>query len=423
MNKLLHLLFIDLKLLSKTKVFYLKLILFPCVLILILGYMFGNSNSKLSTFEVAYYSEDEAVSQNSIALSLGETLKSDVLDSKALKELFSLKTVTSYSEGENLIKNKKAAAFIYVPKNFTKAYLDNTKTDIILLADNTKQIDKGIVKNILDRFNQNIETIRIEENEVEKNLPSTSKMSPMELQNLISKIQSTDSYSDDITKISTNKNTKPIDVMQYESIAMVVMFSILTAFELAHNIVDDKLKNTQFRIKSTPTQDIQYALGKILGIVLAVTVQMSIVMLISHFVFRVTFGNPLHILLITVAYGFTIGTIVFCAGIAAKDQMSISSFASVILYGFSFLGGSFISADSLPSNFQSLQKLIPNGKAINCYLKICEGQGISDIYLDLIALIGIGIIFLLISLVLYRERRRINNANLNVNKKSIKAAV
>lgn len=423
MNKLLHLLFIDLKLLSKTKVFYLKLILFPCVLILILGTMFGNSNSNLTSFDVAFFSEDNTIIENSEKLSLGETLRDDVLKSEDAKALFNLKEVNSRSEGEKLVNDKKAAAFIYVPRDFTKAYIDNTKSSIELIADNNKQLDKGIVKNILDRFNKNIENIRIEESEVESNLTSNSEINEDKIQSTISRIQDTSGYTTNITKVSTNKNAKPIDIMQYESIAMIVMFSILTAFELAHNIVDDKLNNTQFRIKSTPTLDIQYALGKVIGIVLAITVQMSIVMIISHLAFGVSFGNVFYILLTTLSYGFTIGTIVFCAGTAAKDQMSISSIATIILYGFSFLGGSFARADSFPVGLQLVQRIIPNGKAINCYLKICQGGGISDIYTDLIELIIIGLVFLLFSLTLYSERKSIKNADINNDKKSIKAAL
>ncbi|MDP4178748.1 MAG: ABC transporter permease, partial [Bacillota bacterium] len=264
---------------------------------------------------------------------------------------------------------------------------------------------------------------RLEETEVTDNIPLSSGIDANKINDIITKIQNTDSYSNELTKVSTNKNAKPVDVIQYESIAMIVMFSILTAFELAHGIVEDKLNNTQFRIKSTPTLNIQYALGKVLGMVLAITVQMSVVMLISHFVFKVDFGNTFYILLITISYGFTIGSIVFCAGIAAKDQMSISSFSSLILYGFSFLGGSFMSADNFPDSLQMVQKIIPNGKAINCYLKICQGGTISDIYTDLIALIIIGLIFLVISLNLYGEGRLFKNADINNDKKSIKAAV
>ena len=84
-----------------------------------------------------------------------------------------------------MVKSKKIAAFVYVPKNFTKFYLDNTKTNISLIADNSSIIDKMIVKSILNKFNQSINTIRIEENEVlSKAAPSNHN-----LQSIISKIQ------------------------------------------------------------------------------------------------------------------------------------------------------------------------------------------------------------------------------------------
>lgn len=418
MNKLLHLFFIDLKLLSKTKVFYLKLILFPCALILILGTALGNQSSKLTTFDVAFYSEDNAIIQNSKEFSLGETLKNNVLKAKDVKAIFNLKNVNSYAEGQELVKDKKVTAFIYVPRNFTKAYMDNTKANITLIGDNNKQIDKGIVKNILDGFNKSIETIRIEEIEV---IDNSRKLNPNKIETIFSKIQNTGSYATEITKVSPNKTAKPIDTMQYESIAMVVMFSILTCFELAHNIVDDKLNNTQFRIKSTPTLNIQYALGKVLGMVLAIVVQMSIVMLITHIAFGTDWGNIFYVLLTTISYGFALGCIVFCASAAAKDQMSISSFASIILYGGSFLAGSFIEVDYLPASLQIIQQIIPNGKAINCYLKICQGGSISDIYMDLIGLVVIGVIFLVIALGIYSERWFTKNANINNDKKSIEA--
>ena len=92
--------------------------------------------------------------------------------------------------------------------------------------------------------------------------------------------------------------------MQYYSIAMVVMFSIITGFTLVHGIVDEKLNNTLFRIKSTPTLNIQYALGKLIGIIFAVVMQMTIVIIITGLIFRMKWGNVFDILLITVVYAF-----------------------------------------------------------------------------------------------------------------------
>ncbi|WP_234117272.1 ABC transporter permease [Clostridium hydrogenum] len=412
MIRLLKLILLDLKLLSKTKVFYLKLILFPIAIVLILGTAFGNSDSSkpASKFQLGFYSEDSTVTENNQNFSLGETLKSEVLESKDAKSYFTIKKISSYSEGQKMVKDKKIAAFVYVPKNFTKAYLDDTKTNISLIADNSSILDKMIVKNILDRFNENIRTIRIEENEV----LSKATLSTPNLQFLISKIQTTD-YSSELSTVSTNKNIKSVSVMTYCTIAICVMFSILTALELSHSIVEDKLNNTQFRIKTTPALDIQYALGKILGIILAITVQMSIVLTACHLIFGADLGNPLYLLIVTICYGFTVGSIVFCVGTVAKDQSSISSYASAVLWGLSILGGSIIQKNALPAALQKIQQIVPNGKAINCYLKVCEGSNFMATSVDLLELLGLGIVFLVISMHFYRYTGSTTKINLHHN--------
>ncbi|WP_287824910.1 ABC transporter permease [Clostridium sp.] len=230
-----------------------------------------------------------------------------------------------------------------------------------------------------------------------------SAVTEQEVNKLMSDIQTTSDNSQQISKVATSSNSKPVDMMAYESIAMLVMFSILTAFELAHSIVRDKLNNTMFRIKSTPTANLQYVFGKVFGIVFAIVVQMLTVIIISRIAFGVKFGSIFEMLLVTLVYGFTIGMIVFCAGIAAKDHMAISSFAAPILWVFSFLGGSFINKNSFSAGLAVIQKIIPNGKAINCYLKICQGKGINDIYIDLLQLLAIGLVFLIIALILSGE--------------------
>lgn len=426
MIRLLKLISLDLKLLSKTKVFYLKLILFPIALVLILGTALGSQDSTkpVSKFQVGICSEDSAVTENNQNFSLGETLKNDVLGSKDAKAYFSITNVSSYSEGEKMVKSKKIAAFVYVPKDFTKSYLDNTKTNISLIADNSSIIDKMIVKNILNKFNQSINTIRIEENEVlSKAAPSTHN-----LQSIISKIQNTD-YSSELSTVSTNKDIKPTSVMTYCTIGIAVMFSILTALELAHSIVEDKLNNTQFRIKTTPTKDLQYALGKIFGMILAITVQMFILLTSCHLIFGANLGNPLYLFIVTLCYGFTVGSIVFCAGTVAKDQTSISSYASVILWGLSVLGGSIIQKTALPEAMQKIQQIVPNGKAINCYLRVCEGSNFSANYVDLVELLCLGLVFLIIALHFYSSKastkliKKGDSENVKNDKKPIKAAV
>lgn len=410
MIRLLKIILLDLKLLSKTKVFYLKLILFPIAIVLILGTALGNSDSSkpVSKFEVGLLNKDSSVTKYGKTFSLGDTLENDVLGSADAKSYFSTTKISSLSEGQNMVKAKKISVFIYVPQNFTKSCLDNTKTGISLIADSSSPVDKMIITNILNRFKQNINTIRFE---------STA-----------SKIQNPDYFSE-ISTVSTNKNTRPISVMTYLTLGICIMFSILTALELSHSIVEDKLNNTQFRIKTTPTFNLQYALGKIFGMVLAIAVQMFIIFTSCHFIFGAYLGNPLYLLIITICYGFAVGSIVFCAGTLAKDQSSISSYSSAILWGLSILGGSILNKTSLPGAMQKIQQLVPNGKALNCYLKISEGNSLMTACTDLLELLALGLVFLIIGIHFYNSKasskstRKGDRKNVKNDKKPIKAAI
>ncbi|WP_026884691.1 ABC transporter permease [Clostridium akagii] len=412
MNKLLHLFLLDTKLLLKSKVFYFKLVLFPVAIILILGSVFNSSNKNiLKTFNVAYYSEDTDYQ----SLNLSETLRDDVFKSKDIKKVMNLEKVNSYAKGKELVSNGTAAALVYVPNNFTKDYLNNKKIKIGVLGDNSKSDDVLIVKTILNSFDKNISTMRVEQDQAEDEMKSKTSISKEDLNKLVTSIEDTSSMSSKVLEVATRSNAKPLNMMQYEVFAITVMFSIITAFELTHNIVSDKLNNTMNRIKSTPTSNFQYILGKIIGIVIAIVVQMITVIVVSGIAFNVKYNNVPEILLITVVYGFTIGSIVVCAGILAKDHMAVSSVMAPILWGFSFLGGSLFNKNSFPYTLGIIQKIIPNGKAVNCYLGICEGNGINFIYKDIFELLGMTVIFVLIALILASQGNKIKFRS---NKKS-----
>lgn len=215
----------------------------------------------------------------------------------------------------------------------------------------------------------------------------------------------------------SGSDAQPVTIMAYESVAMMMMFSILTAFELAHSIVKDKLNHTLSRIRSTPTLLLQYALGKLLGIALALSVQLAVILAASRLIFGVVWPHVPAVILITVAYSVAVGAIVLVCGLAAKDQAAISSLAAPILYGFSFLGGSFVDKYSFPGALRLIQQAIPNGKALNAYLSLLEGKGLQAIYPDLLTLVATSAVFFGIALWLLNGRRESNHAG-NPSRKS-----
>ncbi|WP_342479011.1 ABC transporter permease [Paenibacillus sp. FSL H7-0350] len=401
MKKLLRLFLLDLRLLTKNKTFYLKLILFPSILILILGTVFSDSSSQIKAFHVAFYNADKGASVDNQTITLGNVLRDTLLKQEDLKRIVNLQETASYAEGKQLLQDGKAAVLVYVPETFTKAAIHNEKANLVLMGDHDKPLEKEIVSAILDRFNASIRTTDVEQRTILQAISSKGNIPKEHIQKALSQIGGSPGLSLKIPVTPTNDKAVPIDAMQYYSIAMVVMFSIMTAFVLVHSIVDEKQSHTLFRIKSTPTLNIQYVLGKLFGIILSVVIQMTIVIIISRLVFQMKWGNPLVLLVITVVYAFAIGSIILLWGFTAKDHVTVSSLASPVLYIFSFLGGSFITKSGLPDSLRVIQTIIPNGKAINSYLKVCQGVGLRGIYIDLLELLGIGLIFVFFNIMVY----------------------
>lgn len=432
MNKIIHFILLDFKQLMKSKTFYLKLILFPMVLILLLGKALGGSNGSISSFSLAVCNEDLGAAGNGQSVFFGKTLEQEVLQSKEAASLFHTVTVSSYKDDLQLVKNKKASVFIYIPKDFTKAVLQQKKSGIAITAGKDTSFDKSIITGILEQFLRSTQVTLTEEKtlgallstagnaagNVTDNAAGSAKIDRAKIEK-----QLNTSPSVTIPEVSTSHGAVPVSAMQYVSIGMVVLFSISTAFTLVHKVVEEKLNFTLFRIRSTPAHQFQYVFGKLCSILVTLVIQMSLVILLCRLIYGMKWGNPGLILLTTILYAFSIGSPILLWGLLARDQNAISSIASPILFGLGFLGGSFISSNALPKSLQAVQNLIPNGKALNCYLLVCEGKSFVGIRSGLLQLFLMGILFLILTLFIFRGREIIRHGTTNHDKKTVKAAI
>ncbi|MED1921858.1 ABC transporter permease [Bacillus velezensis] len=393
MKILFRLILLDFRLLAGAKSFYIKLILFPALMIFILGTVF-HGDSKVKPFQTAFYNADHAES------SLGYVLKNDVLKQT---DLIRVKDIGSYQEGKQLVESGKVSVFVYVPKGFAKAAEHNEKTSIKVISDQQSSVNGDIVEMMADSF---VTRVKAEISEEKAVLKQSGHLSKGDARKIISGLSGEQAVT--IPKQSAGNHAAPIDAMQYYSIAMVVMFSIMTAFALIHGIVEERQQHTLFRIKSMPVLRIQYVAGKLLGIMLAILMQMAAVIIASSILYQVKWGNLFEILLVTIVYSFAIGSIVLLWGFTAKNHETVSSMAAPILYGFSFLGGSFIAKDSLPDSLRIVQELIPNGKAINSYVSVTQHAGLSGISTDLAELAAIGAVFLCLTIWVFKRKEAVS---------------
>lgn len=333
---------------------------------------------------------------------MGDVLKNDVLKQT---DLIRVKDIGSYQEGKQLVESGKVSVFVYVPKGFAKVAEHNEKTSIKVISDQQGSVNGDIVEMMADSF---VTRVKAEISEEKAVLKQSGHLSKGDASKIISGLSGEREQAVTIPKQSAGNHAAPIDAMQYYSIAMVVMFSIMTAFALIHGIVEERQQHTLFRIKSMPVLRIQYVAGKLLGIMLAILMQMAAVIIASGILYQVKWGNLFEILLVTIVYSFAIGSIVLLWGFTAKNHETVSSMAAPILYGFSFLGGSFIAKDGLPDSLKIVQELIPNGKAINSYVSVTQHAGLSGIAADLAELAAIGAVFLCLTIWVFKREEAVS---------------
>jgi ABC-2 type transport system permease protein len=408
MNRLLKLFFLDIKLLVKNKTIW-RLILLPPLFILILGTIFGKTATPIKKFPVAFISADQTVTQGHTQLNLGRTLENQVFSSAKVKKLVSVKKAAILAQAKRWVRKGQVAAVIFVPKSFTTAYVENKHVHITLIGNKDQVIERQIAQSVLKGFTNNLNTIREERQSIASYAKSHS-IDAARIQSAISGLSNRSVQAPVIEKRSPNLSSKPVSAMQYYAIGMAVMFSISTAFAIVHNVVEERLNHTLFRIRAMPVLHVHYALGKLGGIIVAILLQMSAVILISRLLYGVDWGSLPAILLITLVYAFAVGSIVLLCGFIAKNQTTVSSLGAPILYICSFLGGSMVNTDSFPQAMKVVQQLLPNGQAINAYLAIGQGEQLAKIIPTLLQLLVTGLVFLVLALVLFNRKGEAGHA-------------
>jgi len=136
----------------------------------------------------------------------------------------------------------------------------------------------------------------------------------------------------------------------------------------------------------------------------------------SHFVLKVQWGSTFPVILISGSTAFAvagIGSTLAAATYKAGNYKMANIFESIILQIMALLGGSFFPVDVMPAILQKLSFLSLSGIALKAYLKIMMGYGTAQVTDYIAILAGIGVLFVVLSVLILREKGEIADAQYN----------
>jgi ABC-2 type transport system permease protein len=309
----------------------------------------------------------------------------------------------------------QAAAAIIVPAGFSESVIPvegataGDVAPIALYANPTRPTSVGVIRTIVDEFVGRVETGRIAGQVVATQLAGqglAQVQDAMRIGGEAAAQQATAPRGTLIALRSSAGSAEPreFDALAYMAPGMALMFLMFTVANGGRTLLAERAQGTLPRLLVSPTPAAQVLAGKVFGIYLTGVVQMLILILASTLLFRLSWGDPLAVLVLVLAavLGATGWGMLITA--LAKTPGQVSAVGSAMMLTFGILGGSFINPDVMPRWFQVLSRITPNAWGLDGFTNLAMGGGLADILGPVVALPAMGALLFGVALLVYNRR-------------------
>lgn len=353
---------------------YMEMLLLPMVLIYILGISLGNAFQPplINDTEVAYLNEDKGL--------LGESFEIFIMNEE-IGNLLQLTPVLSSEEGFRMVEEEQVHAFVHLPADALK----EERGRIQLVGSLSHHFRVSMVENIMESFISGANTVLAME-EIHPDSLFRSRENAIEFRSL------------------QDAGLRP-GAMDYYAVTMLVMFMMYGTTYAVFGMKHGYLNATGLRIKTTPIHPVEHYLGLGLANVATVLTQGILLVVFTHFVFGVYWGNNLPlifiILLLTAMMAVGLGTAI----LMGTRNESISGNIVMILVPFmTFMSGGFFRMDIPVGSFlHYAQHLSPNYLAQTALFNtIYSGNSHRSLFMMMLMILFIAISFFI---ALWSERR------------------
>ncbi len=294
----------------------IMMILFPVVLIVVLGTalsgVFGKSVD-IGTPKVLY-----CIKNNGQA---ADNFKSNFIDRGKDYNIKFTKTDDIEAAKKKLINSNDYACVIVM----------NSETNIQVYNNDKDNIGGGIVDSFLSNYAQRYNA-----------LAEIVKVNPSGLKDAVENNKTDYSYVSSI-----DKKHKPSSLNYYAiaEVALIIMYAAMTGI---YSVSAEKNTKTRDRILLGPVRKYEFLLGKTFGGVIATTLQIVIVLLFSKYVLNINFGTDIFTIIIVLISQIIMAVSVGVGvGFIFKNENIAGGILNFLIPVMVFLGGSYAPVDNM----------------------------------------------------------------------------
>jgi ABC-2 type transport system permease protein len=380
----------------------------------------GTGKFNLPPLKILIVNQDQPTS---IELRLGQTLI-DFFRDPRMPAWLQTELVNTEAAARAAIDQQQAGVAIIVPTDFSAQATSPTgHTALKMISDPTLTIGPRIVQDILNQFIDGLSGGKTALQVVGSQLQANGKALDPTTQAAIAQ-----DYSAWFQSLQQNLHhgTEPIIAVQSPTISadnaapktdststlmarvmagMLIFFAFFGAASSAQSILTEDEEGTLARLFTTPTSRTTILFGKFVGVFIIVIVQSIVLLSASSIVFRITWGQPLTLVLVTIglvviATGF--GLLVMSLIKTARQSGPVLGGALTVT---GMLGGLFtVAVPNMPDTFKTVTLFMPQGWALRGWLSTIDGASPVDVLLPVSAMLLLGIAFFAIGVTIFRKR-------------------
>jgi ABC-2 type transport system permease protein len=347
---------------------------------------------------------------------LGEMVV-NVLESDELADLVQVSTAPSAELARAAVDGQQAQVAIIIPLDFSKTFADaNKQSTIEFYQDPTLTIGPEIIRSILNRFMDGMAGVKIALNVyLDEASPNDANLAGQVIQQYLdsSLVQTKDLAA---ALLDTRSSMAVAAPKQEDNLlsqivgpimaGMLIFYAFFTGTSTAQSILKEEEERTLPRMFTTPTPRSVILSGKFLSVFLTVLVQVTVLLIAAHLIFRIQWGELALVSLIAIGIVFCAASFGICVNSFLKNTRQGGSVFGAVLTVTGMLGMLSIIASGSPTAAQigTASLFVPQGWAVEGLVSVMHGAQFAELIPIVLGLMAWAIVFFVVGI--WRFNRR-----------------
>ena len=342
-----------------------------------------------------------------------------ILQSKDMSDLIEVTLAPDAEAARAAVDDRTAQVALIIPKDFSHQFAElDGKAVIEFYQDPTLTIGPGILRAILDRFTEGMSGVKIAINvfmdeatpeeqvhagEFIQRYLNVSLAEADDVEGELLDVRAPASVTEDASAKSQNMLLEIIGPIMG---GMMVFYAFFTGTFSAQSLLKEEQERTLPRLFTTPTSQATILGGKYLSVFLTVSVQVTVLLIVSNLIFRIQWGNINSVIL--AAIGIVISSSSF--GIFVNSLLKDMKQGGIIFGGVHTVTGMVgmisVFTQGVPNaaNVQAVSLFVPQGWAIRGLMQAMNGEALTNSLVTVLVLLAWSVAFFVIGVLRFNKR-------------------